>query len=336
MTTTEGSLWLDNDTGEFRVFYGNAWAGVASGPVGATGVQGATGPAGAPGGAGAGYDTTTTSTGYLALSAGTTAQRPVSPPNGAVRFNTSTGYGEIYSTAATQWLQFGAAPVLSVEYLVVGAGGGASGGTNQVNYGSGAASGVVRTGTLSAVNLATPINITVGAGGAGSLGNGGNGSSSVFSTATASGGNGSSTGFAGANNADYSGAANGGGGTAAGGGAGAGGNGVLGTGGPGALNSITGSSLSYGGGGGSYANNGGTGGGAAGCSNGTVNTGGGGGGCTATSSGGTGGSGVVIIKYLQSYAATFSAGLVTSTSVSAGYKVSTITSGTGTVTFSIA
>lgn len=44
-----GSLWLDDDTGEFRVYFGNAWASIGVGPVGATGAQGSTGPAGATG-----------------------------------------------------------------------------------------------------------------------------------------------------------------------------------------------------------------------------------------------------------------------------------------------
>ncbi|NDG03663.1 MAG: hypothetical protein EB119_10855, partial [Synechococcaceae bacterium WBB_34_004] len=39
-TTQLGGLWLDNDTGELRIFYGNAWAGVATGPIGATGATG--------------------------------------------------------------------------------------------------------------------------------------------------------------------------------------------------------------------------------------------------------------------------------------------------------
>lgn len=50
--TTEGSLWLDNDNGDFYVRFGDAWAtvgGGGSGPTGATGAAGAigaTGPAG--------------------------------------------------------------------------------------------------------------------------------------------------------------------------------------------------------------------------------------------------------------------------------------------------
>jgi hypothetical protein len=43
----------------------------------------------------------------------------------------------------------------------------------------------------------------------------------------------------------------------------------------------------------------------------------------------------VILKYLSSFTSTFSAGLVVSTITSAGYKISTITAGTGTVTFTL-
>jgi len=56
VTGSEGSLWLDNESGKLRIFYGNAWAGVAlgpTGPTGATGVQGNIGLTGATGVAGA-------------------------------------------------------------------------------------------------------------------------------------------------------------------------------------------------------------------------------------------------------------------------------------------
>jgi hypothetical protein len=49
-----------------------------------------------------------------------------------------------------------------------------------------------------------------------------------------------------------------------------------------------------------------------------------------------GGSGIVILKYLQSYTAVFSGGIVVTTATSAGYKISSVTSGTGTVTFIVA
>jgi hypothetical protein len=104
-TTTEGSLWLDSDTGDLSVYYGGDWAGVGTGPQGATGpagTSGATGATGAPGtpgspgSAGAGYDVATNSTGFFALSVGSTAQRPGSPANGYMRLNSETGKVEIY------------------------------------------------------------------------------------------------------------------------------------------------------------------------------------------------------------------------------------------------
>jgi hypothetical protein len=48
-STTAGGLWLDNETGKLRIYYGGAWAGVAVGPVGATGVAGNIGATGAQG-----------------------------------------------------------------------------------------------------------------------------------------------------------------------------------------------------------------------------------------------------------------------------------------------
>lgn len=47
------------------------------------------------------------STGYFSLPAGTTAQRPTSPPNGSVRFNTDLGVYEWYDSVSTLWLNYG-------------------------------------------------------------------------------------------------------------------------------------------------------------------------------------------------------------------------------------
>ena len=68
---------------------------------------------------------------------------------------------------------------------------------------------------------------------------------------------------------------------------------------------------------------------------GTTNTGGGAGGSRCNGPAANGGSGVVIIKYLSTYTASFSVGLTVSTSTVGNYKVSSITAGTGTVTFTI-
>ena len=136
--------------------------------------------------------------------------------------------------------------------------------------------------------------------------------------------------------------ANGGGG---GGGAGSVGTtattGTNGTGGSGLSSSITGSAVTRAGGGGGYLGAaGGSGGGGAGggsASNGvagTVNTGGGGGGALANRTSGNGGSGVVILKYADTLTITIGAGLTGSTAApSGGFKVTTITAGTGNVSW---
>jgi collagen type VII alpha len=49
VTTNQGSLWLDNETGKLRIYYSGAWAGVAIGPIGATGITGNVGATGAQG-----------------------------------------------------------------------------------------------------------------------------------------------------------------------------------------------------------------------------------------------------------------------------------------------
>lgn len=142
---------------------------------------------------------------------------------------------------------------------------------------------------------------------------------------------------------------------AAGGGGGAGtaavnaSGGKGGNGGNGANSTISGNLVTYaGGGGGGIIGNtvgfGGPGGGGSGSSgpgaatSGTTNLGGGGGGggnAASTSSGGNGGSGIVILKYLNLYTANFAAGLTANTIPSGSYKISTVTAGTGSVTFSV-
>jgi hypothetical protein len=139
-----------------------------------------------------------------------------------------------------------------------------------------------------------------------------------------------------------------------GGGGGAGAVGVAGTsasggnGGAGIASSITGSSVTRSGGGGGgkrtggTAGSGGTGGGGAGGldangTNGTPNTGGGGGGAgrngASLRTGGNGGSGVVIIKYPDTITLSIGGGLTSSTTTSGGFKVTTFTAGSDTVSF---
>jgi collagen type I alpha len=214
----------------------------------------------------------------------------------------------------------------TVEYLVVGSGGGAGG-----NRGGGGGAGGMRTGTMF---VATSQPITVGGGGAGNIYPGvagQNGNQSIFGTITSEGG-----GLGGGNgdgSANYGGR-NGGSGGGAGSGPGSGGNGnrVAGTstqvptqgndggssgspagsggggaggagtpappggnvpGGPGSASSINGTSTTYAAGGPSVPAADGSGGGTAG----TPNTGNGGQGGSGNTSGGAGGSGIVIIAY---------------------------------------
>jgi len=66
-----------------------------------------------------------------------------------------------------------------------------------------------------------------------------------------------------------------------------------------------------------------------------ANGGGGGGAGGAGGIGGSGGSGIVILRIPSFYSATFSAGLTANTSISGGYRIYSVTAGTGTVTFSL-
>ena len=92
---------------------------------------------------------------------------------------------------------------------------------------------------------------------------------------------------------------------------------------------------------GATAGAGGTGGGGAGSNSasaataGTVNTGGGGGGGSGSAGvAGAGGSGIVILKYTDSKTITIGGGLTGTTAApSGGFKVTTITAGTGNVSW---
>ena len=54
------------------------------------------------------YDIEAISTGYFDLPSGNTAQRPGSPPTGAVRYNSTIGFAEVYTSAG--WGTFGTQP----------------------------------------------------------------------------------------------------------------------------------------------------------------------------------------------------------------------------------
>lgn len=228
-------------------------------------------------------DANNTATGYFSVPIGTTAQRPASPADGAMRYNTNISVLESYANGSWQALTSSS---YSATYLIVGGGG--SGG--QYVAGGGGAGGVL-TGTVT-LDASTTYTVSIGAGAAlnttygaagtnGSnssfyastlspittLGGGGGGSNGGQATSGASGGGGadpdtyptagsgtSGQGYAGGNgcasgnNDNYQ---------SGGGGGGAGQTGFVGVnngnggqGGNGAVSTITGSSVYYAGGGG--------------------------------------------------------------------------------------
>jgi hypothetical protein len=278
-------------------------------------------------------DQNNTSTGYLDLPSGTTAQRPGSPVAGMVRYNTTNNEYEVYQNSSWLALSTQTVGLYSANYLVVAGGGGSGAGA-----GGGGGAGGLLTGSQTLLT-GTVYTVTVGAGGvAGNNVNGGNGENSVFGSITAIGGgggamgsgsagaNGGSGGGAGANSGQAGGSGTTGQGnpggsapngsapypSAGGGGAGAAGDNGSGSqsgaGGVGLASSITGTSVFYAGGGGGAgtvqgaANGaGGNGGGGAGGNPaiaGTANTGGGAGGQVNNgyTLGTSGGSGVVILS----------------------------------------
>jgi len=240
---------------------------------------------------------------------------------------------------------------IPVNYLVVGAGGGA--GTSYYSALSGGAAGLVVSGTAY-FSTYLPSLISVGAGGVGTRypSTPSNGGRSIFANFIATGGKapdpsarrnmglGGSNGVGGDNDL-YLGGNDNLAGNAGGGGAGANANGgnsaisIGGAGGTGVISTILGASNSYG--------VGGTGGswnaGATNGANGGANTGNGGSGGNSDGlqtptlgTNGNGGSGVVIIQIPASRTATFTGVCSVSTPSVAGYKTYVVTATTGTVT----
>ena len=93
-----GSFWLNSDTGDLHVYAGGSWILIGSSGGGGGGAS-------TPD---AVSDQANSSTGYFDLPAGTTAQRPATPATGNIRYNTTTGFAEVYTAAG--WGIFGATP----------------------------------------------------------------------------------------------------------------------------------------------------------------------------------------------------------------------------------
>lgn len=321
----------------------------------------------------AAYDADSSSTGYFDLPSGTTAQRPASPDVGNIRYNTTQSAYEVYTGTEWYVVDISPPPFSVDFLVVAGGGGGGSyyngsgGGAGGYRTSAGTSGGGA---SAESPFLATPsvsYTVVVGAGGAKSS-NGGNaasGGNSQFATITslgggrgspeqqspASGGSGGGGSYTNTRGTGTSGQGyNGGqGGQSPFWGGGGGGAGEAGDtdgqahGGDGVASSITGSSVTRGGGGGGshYSNGNGGPGGDGGGGNGSygnggdasANTGGGGGGGErGGSTGGNGGSGIVILRYPSSYTISLN-GVSGSTSTVGANKVTTITSGSGSVSW---
>jgi trimeric autotransporter adhesin len=221
--------------------------------------------------------------------------------------------------------------------LTVGAGGSGAGGSSVGNAGTAGSNSIFSTITSTGGGFG-------GRGGSSSQngGVGGSGGGAGALPGASTGGAGTvNQGFAGGNGRSNAGGGGGGAGVA---GQNAPNNELAGYGGNGVAVSISGSSVTYAGGGaggGSNSPSGGSGGGGSSSTNGnpgTNNLGGGGGGSGWNTGsnpyGGNGGSGIVILRYPDNRTITIGAGLTGSTAApSGGFKVSTITSGTGNVSW---
>ena len=149
------------------------------------------------------YDVSSDSTGKFALPKGTTAQRPVTPNNGDIRFNTESEEPEWYSATAGQWIKFRLSPSQDFEYLVIAGGGGAGGHYSGGGGGAGGYRSSVEgqlSGGLSSAesklsfSAGDVFSVIVGAGGAGSTSSSGSqldgskGSESILTSIVSVGG----------------------------------------------------------------------------------------------------------------------------------------------------
>jgi len=68
------------------------------------------------------YNTTTTATGFLAPPQGTTAQRPATPPLGAMRWNTSLLVFEVYTGGTSGWVAAASQTITpyNINYIIIG------------------------------------------------------------------------------------------------------------------------------------------------------------------------------------------------------------------------
>jgi hypothetical protein len=133
----------------------------------------------------------TGTTGGLIVPTGTTAQRPASPTNGTIRYNTSNSEFEIYQSSSWVAITIQNTGIYAVNYLVIAGGGGGGGAA----WSGGGGAGGYLTSTFS-VASGTAYTVTVGAGGAGGASTlvGTDGSNSAFSSIIATGGGGGAIG----------------------------------------------------------------------------------------------------------------------------------------------
>ena len=108
-------------------------------------------------------------TGALIVPTGTTAQRPVNAANGAIRWNTSNNWAEIYTGTLNGWYPIAYGGQYSVTYLVVAGGAGGGGGTGDTVGAGGGGAGGLLTSTFN-VTPGTAYTVSVGGGGAGGAG----------------------------------------------------------------------------------------------------------------------------------------------------------------------
>jgi hypothetical protein len=134
------------------------------------------------------------STSSFKLPVGTTAQRPGGSADGMIRYNSTLGYLEYYSSVASSWLPTFTAPTYTIDILLVAGGG--SGGTGAQNFGGGGGAGGLIFLQNQTMIPGNSYSIVVGAGASGVSGSpyyGSNGANTTGFGLTALGGGGGGT-----------------------------------------------------------------------------------------------------------------------------------------------
>jgi hypothetical protein len=144
-TASNGYFRFNTTTSSFEGYTGGVWGAIGGSSDANTAI----------------YNANTSTTGFLAIPQGTTAQRPANAANGAIRWNTSNSAMEVYVAGNTGWATL-TSTTYAIDYLIIAGGGGGGG----LNGGAGGGAGGIISGSGNLVSPNQSYTVTVGSGGA--------------------------------------------------------------------------------------------------------------------------------------------------------------------------